>query len=121
MPCAFNGKLLRDSKGRIFRYESAEMKRRATARVDLKGLIKQLDISTVVLVDVLVGVSGEVVCTKSLAGLPIARKPTEDALRSWRFKTATADAEPVAYLGRLEFTLCNTSCSDEGPSMTLLK
>lgn len=121
MPCAFNGKLLRDPDGRIVRYESDEMKKRATAKVDLKGFVKKLDIRTAVLVDVLVAGSGEVVCTKSLAGLQIARKPTEDAIQSWRFKTATADGEPVAYLGWLEFTLCNISCGDDGPSMTLLK
>ena len=121
MPCTFNGKLLRDSEGRIVRYESDEMTRRAIAKVDLKGFIKQVDIRTEIIVDVLVGDSGEVVCTKSLVGLQIARKPTEEALQSWRFKTATEEGKPVAYLGRLEFTLCNTSCGDEGPSMTLLK
>lgn len=121
MPCAFNGTLLRNLEGRIVRYESDEMKGRATAKVDLKGFVKQLDIRTVVLVDVLVGGSGEVVCIKSLAGLHIVLKPTEDAIKSWRFKTVTTNGEPVAYLGRLQFTLCNISCGEEGPSMTLLK
>ena len=77
--------------------------------------------ATLPIVDILVGTSGEVVCAKSLIRHPIIRGPVETALRSWQFKPAELEGKPVAYLGRLEFTLCNISCGKEGPSMTLLK
>jgi len=97
------------------------MKERATAKADVGRFIKQLDIRTMVLVNVLVGPSGQVVCTKSVVGLPIVIKPVETALQSWKFKPETLNGRPVAYLGWMQFTLCNTSCGESGPSMTLLK
>jgi Gram-negative bacterial TonB protein C-terminal len=121
IPCDFSGELLRTRQGRIVRYTSDEMKQRATHKVDVNGFIKQADIKGTAIVDILVGTSGEVVCAKSLIGHPIIRGPVETALRSWQFKPAELEGKPVAYLGRLEFTLCNISCGKEGPSMTLLK
>ena len=73
------------------------------------------------MIDVLVGASGEPVCLRTLAKHPIIRAGVENALRSWTFKRAEVDGRPVAYLGRLEFTLCNIGCGDQEPSMTLLK
>ena len=84
-------------------------------------LIKELGIRTVALINVLVGPSGQVVCAKSISGLPMVLKPVEKALRSWKFKPIAFNNRPVAYLGLMQFTLCNTSCGEEGPSMTLLK
>lgn len=121
LPCDFSGDLRRDAQGGIARYSSDEMKERATAKTDLSGFIKQLDIRTVVLANVLVGPSGQVVCAKSLTGLPMVLKPVETALQSWKFKPMTFNGRPIAYLGLMQFTLCNTSCGEEGPSMTLLK
>lgn len=121
LPCDFSGDLLRNAQGKIARYNSEEMKQRTTAKTDVDGFIKQLDISTVVLVNVLVDPSGQVICAKSLTGLPMVQKPVEKALRSWKFKPETLNGRPVAYLGLLQFKLCNTSCGEEGPSMTLLK
>jgi hypothetical protein len=97
------------------------MKQRATREVDMNGFIKQADIKGAAIVDILVGTSGEVVCVKTLIGHPIIRGSVERALRSWQFKPAELEGKPVAYLGRLEFTLCNIGCGKEGPSMTLLK
>lgn len=121
LPCDFSGELLRNAQGRIARYTPEEMKERATAKADVGRFIKQLDIRTMVLVNVLVGPSGQVVCTKSVVGLPIVIKPVETALQSWKFKPETLNGRPVAYLGWMQFTLCNTSCGESGPSMTLLK
>ncbi len=97
------------------------MKSRATHKVDLSNFIRQLDISGNAVVDVLVGPSGEVVCMKTTATLPLIRPEVEKALGSWRFKPAEVNGRPVAYVGRLQFTLCNILCGDEGNSMTLLK
>jgi hypothetical protein len=97
------------------------MKESALRKVDLSGFIRQLDIKGTAIVEVLIGTSGEVVCLKSLAGHPLIRAEVEKSLRSWTFRRAEVNGKPVAYLGRLEFTLCNILCGDQGPSMTLLK
>ena len=121
LPCDFSGELLRTNEGRVVQYASDEMKRRATRKVDVSGSIKQADIKGTAIVDVLVGTSGEVVCMKSLIGHAMIRKGVETALRSWTFRRAEVGGKPVSYLGRLEFTLCNINCSEQGSSMTLLK
>jgi hypothetical protein len=121
LPCDFSGELLRTTHGKVVQYTSAEMKTRATRKVDVGGFMKQLDIKGTVILDILVGVSGEVVCLKSLIGHPLIRAQVEKALRSWRFKQAEMSGKRVAYLGRLEFTLCNINCGTQGTSMTLLK
>jgi hypothetical protein len=121
LPCDFSGQLLRDAHGRIERFTPEEMKKRATAKADVNGFIMQLDISTVVLVNVLVNRSGQVVCAKSLSGMLGVRKPVETALQSWRFKPAMFNGRPVAYLGLMRFALCNMGCGEEEPSNSLLK
>lgn len=101
-------------------YPPAEMKQRATVKADVNGFVKQMDIRTVVVVSVLVNPSGQVVCAKSKSGSAMVQKPVETALRSWRFKPATFKGRPVAYLGLMQFTLCNILCGEDAPSMTLL-
>lgn len=97
------------------------MKQRATRKADVGKILKQTDIKGTVIIDVLVGPSGKVFCVKTLYGHPIIRADVEKALHAWTFKPAKMNGEPVAYLGRLEFLLCNISCGDQGTSMTLLK
>lgn len=121
LPCAFDGSLLRDSRGEIVEYTSNEMKHRATSKEDLKGFIKQLDFRSTMVLKLLVSESGAVVCVKTIRGIPIARKPTEDAVRHWKFRVATVTGKPVSYIGWLEFTLCNTTCGSEEYGVTLLK
>lgn len=121
LPCEFSGELLRTSAGEIVRFSLDEMKARATYKVDLNGFVRQMDFRSTVIVDVLVGVSGEVICTKSLIGIPIARQPVEKALQSWKFKPAILRGKPVVYVGLMEFTLCNMDCGKEGFGVTLLK
>ena len=72
-------------------------------------------------VEVLVGTSGEVVCMKTISGIPFARKPVEAALQEWKFKPEMLDGKPVAYLGQLNFLLCNLDCGKEAFGVTLLK
>lgn len=121
LPCEYHGALLRAQDGKIVRFTSADMKRRATRKVELGGILRQADIKGTAVVDVLVGTSGEVLCLKSAPAHPFIRVEVEKALRAWTFKPAKVDGKPVAYLGRLQFNLCNILCGEEGPSMTLLK
>ena len=120
-PCEYSGGLLRRDDGQVARFESDDMKKRATRKMDISGFLKQVDIKGTAVIDVLVGPTGEVVCAKTLLGHPIIRAEVEKAVRAWRFKPETVSAKPVAYLGRLEFYLCNISCGEQGVSMTLLK
>jgi hypothetical protein len=121
LPCDYSGELLRDAKGRIVMFPSDEMKRRAVHKVDVSDAVKQFDIKVTVVVDVLIGPSGEVVCMKTPAGHPILQAQLEKALNSWTFKPAQAGDRPIAYRGLLEFALCNISCGEEGINMSLLK
>lgn len=121
LPCDFSGELLRTKQGTLVQYTSAEMKSRAIHRVDVSGLIKNADIKGMAVVDVLVGASCEVVCMSSGTGHPLIRVEVERALKRWTFRAAEINGRPAAYLGRLEFTLCNINCGEQGPSMTLLK
>jgi hypothetical protein len=98
-----------------------DMKSKAIHKQDISGPIKQWDIKGTAIVDVLVAPDGHVVCTKSVIGHPMIRKSVEDALRQWKFAPADLDGKKVAYLGRMEFALCNISCGESGPSMTILK
>lgn len=97
------------------------MKQRATSKEDLSAFMKQLDFRSTMVLNVLVSDSGEVACVKTISGIPMARKPTEEAVRHWKFRVATTAGKPVAYMGWLEFTLCNINCGSEGYSVTLLK
>jgi hypothetical protein len=121
LPCDFSGELLHEDKGKPVWFTSDQMKSRATQREEIGPMLKQADIKGAAIVDVLVNASGGVACVKSLAGHPMIRAGVEKALKKWTFKTATDGGHAVAYLGEMEFSLCNISCGDAGPSMTLLK
>lgn len=122
LPCDFSGPLLQTSEGSIVRFNSDEMKKRSTHKVDLDtGTFKMLDFRSTVVVSVLVSASGKVVCAESVSGGPIARLPVEKALKAWTFKPEKQDGKPVAYLGQGDFLLCNTDCGKEAWGVTLLK
>lgn len=121
LPCEFNGDLLRTDTGQLVLFSSDEMSRRATHKVDLVGFIKRLDFRSSMIVEVLVGTNGDVFCTKTLSGFQLARKPVEDALRLWKFKPAMQDGKAIAYLGQLDFILCNLGCKENDWGVTLLK
>lgn len=121
LPCAWSGELFRAANGSPARFNSTEMKARATRKVDVSAFVKQLDIKTTAVVDILVDSSGRVVCSKTMAGLPIVRRPIESALQSWRFKPLSDRGEAMGYLGQLQFTLCNINCGDVERGISLLK
>jgi hypothetical protein len=120
LPCEYASDLLRKPDGKVALLPSNEMKKRATHKQDVSGPIKQLDIKGTAIVDVLVASDGHVICTKSLIGHPMIQKAVEDALRQWNFTPADMNGRKVAYVGRMEFTLCNIMCGESGPSMTIV-
>lgn len=97
------------------------MKARATRKVDLSGLILNADINGTATVQLLIGTSGEVICAKSAPTHPLIQSSIERAVRSWTFRPELDHGRPVAYLGTLQFVLCNINCGKRGTSMTLLK
>lgn len=121
LPCSFSGELLHHDQGQPVWFTSDQMKTRATYKEDISSLLRQADVKGTAIVDVLVNSAGGVACVKSLAGHPIVRSGVERALKKWTFKTASQNGHAVAYLGEMEFSLCNISCGDAGPSMTILK
>lgn len=124
LPCAYSGALLQTREGGIVRFTSDEMKKRATYKVDVDAPIlklRELDFRSTVVVSVLVGASGEVVCAKSVSGISFALEPVEKALRAWTFKPEKQKGKPIAYLGQLDFYLCNGECREGDSGVTLLK
>jgi len=98
------------------------MKKRATYKVDVNApILKKLDFSSTVILEVLVGTSGEVICTKTISGIPFAQQPVEKAVQSWRFGPERLKGKPVPYLGQLDFLLCNGVCARSGFGVSILK
>ena len=121
LPCDYSGPVARKYPNTAFAMSPDMMKRRATKRVDLAGPAKQRDIRGIVGVDVLVGPDGSVICTAGYYGHPMVLKDVEEAVQQWRFEPLKENNKPVAYVGKLDFALCNVGCAEAGPSMTLLK
>ena len=121
LPCDYSGRVLQKPTGGIVRFDSQEMKDRATRKVEISDFLKRTDIKGTAIVEVLVGLSGEVVCAKSLLGHPILKSEVENAVRRWTFKPEKVNGEAVAYVGRMQFYLCNISCGDQGISMSIVK
>jgi len=120
LSCGYPGELLRTEAGRLVEFNSNEMKIRAIRKVDLTGPVTNLDVADTAIAEMVVGPSGGVVCVRVVA-MDLLQAEVEKALRSWTFKRAEMNGRRVAYLGHLEFRLCNISCGKEGMSMTLLK
>jgi hypothetical protein len=121
LPCDFSGELLHNDKNQPVWFTTDEMKNRATHKEDVDSVLKQMDISGTVIVDVLVNPSGRVACVMSLAGHPMIQGFVAKAVKQWTFKAANQNGHPVAYLGEMAFSLCNMLCGEAGSSMTLLK
>jgi hypothetical protein len=121
LPCKFPGPLLRTERGALLRYTSNEMKTRAQHKTDLSGFIRNADIKATAKADLLIGTSGEVVCLRATSTNPLIKASVVRALKSWVFKPEREKGSPVAYLGRLEFFLCNIDCGGDTTGMTLLK
>lgn len=120
LPCEYSGRVSRKYSNTAFAMPSDLMKRRATKQVDLAAPAKQHDFRGYVGVDVLVGPDGSVVCSAGSYGHPMVVKDVEEAVRHWKFKPLKENDKAVAYVGRLDFALCNVGCTEAGFSMTLL-
>lgn len=121
LPCKFPGPLLKTKTGELLRHTSNEMKIRAQHKTDLSGLIRDADLKGTAKADLLIGTSGEVVCLTVTSTNPLIKGSVARALSSWVFKPEREKGSPVAYLGRLEFFLCNIDCGGDTTGMTLLK
>jgi hypothetical protein len=64
-PGSYTGKL-RNGTGGVVRFDSEEMKRRATHKADIGDLLKPTDFKGTAVVDVVIGTSGQVVGVKTL-------------------------------------------------------
>ena len=117
-PCEYSRPLLRGPGGETVQYTSDVMKAKALRKRDLRS---EMDLREITILDVLISPKGEVVCTKTLVGLAVLNRKIEQAVSSWKFEPVQSHGKPIAYLGRLEFRLCNTGCGASGTSMTLLK
>lgn len=121
LPCEYSGTVSRKYPNTALALRSDAMKQRATKKVDISGPAKQADIRGTVIVEVLVGPDGNVVCAKGVYGHPMLLSAVEDAVRLWKFKPITQNKAPIAYVGQIDFTLCNIGCGPQETSMTLLK
>jgi hypothetical protein len=121
LPCSYKGDLLRDKKRELIRFNSTEMKKRAVQKKDVNGFTKQADIKGTVIADVLVGPDGNVQCIKMYPAHPLLVHSVGEALRDWRFSPEKRNGTFVAYLGRLEFHLCNTNCGKNEFQMSIVK
>lgn len=102
-------------------FQSTGMKKRAVYRADIGQALKQADIRGEIVLDVLVATDGTVSCTRAKVGHPLLQREVEMAVRLWKFKPVVMNANPVPYAGRLRFVLCNISCGEQGPQMSLLQ
>lgn len=121
LPCTPQEALLRDSQGHPILFSSDEMKARATHKEDIEPFFQQIDVKLTAIVRVIVDSRGRVACLESINMLQVIRPGVERALQVWHFKPKQLGGNRVAYVGDLEFTLCNTGCGAHGPSMTLLE
>jgi hypothetical protein len=121
LPCDYSGELLRKANGVIVRLGSDDMKQRATYKRDISDFMRRTDFRDTHFLEILVGPSGNVLCAKTVSGLPVASVEVENAVRAWTFQPAKKNGKPVAYVGFLEFFLCNTSCGKQGFSMSIVK
>lgn len=120
-PCAYSGAMLRDANGKIVSFTSAELKSRATRKVDVSvAFMGNLDFKATFTYEVLVGPAGNVICIKRAHGFPKADAEVEKSVRQWKFKPADKDGKAVASMGVMDFYLCNIDCGKEGRSISLL-
>lgn len=103
------------------RFSSDQMKSRATRKVDIGSFMKTLDIKGTVISTILIDPKGHVACIKTMHTHPILQLEVERALKKWQFKPATVKDHSVAYLGVLQFKLCNINCGSDGMSMSIVK
>jgi Gram-negative bacterial TonB protein C-terminal len=120
LPCEFTETVSRKYPNTAFPLASDAMKRRATKKVDISHAAKQFDVRGTIALDVLVGADGNVVCAKGVYGHPMLIRAVEEAVRQWRFRPIKQGSESVAYVGRLDFTLCNIGCGKNDHPMSLL-
>ena len=103
-------------------FNAAEMKERAVEKVDVGGVLKNMDVNATVIASVLVASDGRVECLKIInPDFPLVVAEVEKALRQWKFKPMVQDGKRVPYVGWLEFQFCRIGCAEGKSSVTLLE
>lgn len=96
------------------------MKNMALHKVDVRGLVQNIDVNGPVLARLSVGVDGSVECVEILApNHPVVVAAVTDALMQWTFKPLQKGGAG-RYLGSLAFQFCNVACPEDRVSVSLL-
>jgi TonB-like protein len=98
------------------------MKRRATEKVDVGGILKNADINATVIASVIVGTSGHIECLKIINPKhPLVVDEVDKALRHWKFEPMEQEGKLIAYVGWLQVQFCRIGCPAGKSSVTLLE
>ena len=120
LPCRVKGELFKE-RHKAKWFNAAEMKERATEKVDVGGVLKNMDVNATVIASVIVGTDGGVECLKIiLPEFPVVVSEVNKALRQWKFKPIEQDGKRARYVGWLEFQFCRIGCPEGKSSLTLL-
>jgi len=96
LPCDFKSELVQE-KQKPHWFTSDEMKQRATARVDVAGVLKNADVNATVIVSVIVGPDGRVACLEIVNPKhPLVVREVERALRQWKFRPMEQNGKTVS-------------------------
>ncbi|MBZ5689973.1 MAG: energy transducer TonB [Acidobacteriia bacterium] len=121
LPCEFKGELFQ-MKSKPVWFTSDEMKQRATEKVDVSKLLKNVDVNATVIASIIVGVDGRVECLSIINPKhPLVVGEVDKALRKWKFKPVEQRGRPVPYVGWLQFQFCRIGCPEGKSSVTLLE
>jgi mono/diheme cytochrome c family protein len=101
-PCEGDSSFLVDAAGMPVWISSAELKNRALSMPPL-ALPSSLSLPGKLTVDVIVDSQGRVKCSRVPDGQPLLRSALAQAVAKWIFQPFSADGQPVAVYGRLEF------------------
>jgi hypothetical protein len=120
LPCGVRGELAKEN-GKAIWLTSEAMKRRATKKVDVGGILKNADVNAAVIASLVVGTDGQVECLKIISPThPMVVSEVDKALKQWKFKPMEKDGKPVSYVGSLQFQFCRVGCAEGKSSVTLL-
>jgi hypothetical protein len=107
LPCNMSPRIGEKDNTPIW-FASEEMKRRATEKTDVGGVLKNADVNANVIASVMVGTNGDVECVKVINPKhPMVVNEVYKALRQWKFQTMKQNGKPVDTLDG-----CNSSFAE---------
>jgi TonB family protein len=100
--CTQKSSVARDEHGAPIWLNSEDLFRRAVHKTDLAfPMLDRGRLHGVINVDVLIDARGNVACALAISGHPIAIASAMSAIRTWRFKPFTQDAQAIPVFGHL--------------------